>query len=246
MRLLLNIITLFFFLNSLNAQNADYEIPLSKPSAPGLVKIDVYNAGIRVKAHDYNTVNLRIIDKRGVLTNKKGSPEFHNQILEEDNKILIVNRERSRMKGLFIELELPRNFSVNLETYFGPMIEVEGLQGEVEVKGYWTDVTLQQLTGNVIASTNIGKMKLELDVVNPSNTYFLSCYKKDLEIFLPAQASAYFVMDNNFGRFDSDFKLQLDTKELAKGNYIRRVLNGGGAEMKLINYFGKILIRKKD
>ena len=240
------ILGITLFIGKAKSQDVTYDIPLSKPGEAGKLKINVYNASIKITASAGDKVTLHINDKR-FRTGKRKSAEFYYQILEDNNTITILNRDASKTKGLHLELEVPADFSAELATYFGPTLEVYGLNGDVEANGYFTDIQLTKLNGSIIASTNHGKMLVDLEQVYRANTYFLSCYKKDLEILLPKNTSASLHMNNNFGKFESDFPLQLQPNEktLRNTNYVFRTINGGGAEFKLINYFGKILVRSK-
>jgi hypothetical protein len=251
MRHLLIIIILCGWTGPVAAQTNTYDIPLSKPGAPGLLEIDVYNAAIEVEGSDDRHATLTIRDRRTGKDKRFGAPDFLYDVVETNNHITIVNREGSapRIKGLTLELRVPRNFSVKLSTYFGPSLEVAGLHGELEVEGYFTDLVLKDLQQNVVASTREGKIEANFDRITESSIVFISNYKGNTEIRLPPTTKATLLMDNYFGTFDSDFQLGLDTNPASKdqragSKFIRRTVNGGGTEIKLINYFGDIFIRE--
>ena len=230
------------------AQTNTYDIPLSNPGEPGLLEIDIYNAAIIVVGNDKEHATLTIRDRRLLKNMRFGAPDFLYDIVETDNHITIVNQGESapRIKGIALELQVPRNFSVKLSTYFGPSLEVAGLQGELEVEGYFTDLVLKDLQQNVVASTRDGKVEAVFDQVTESSIIFISNYKGDTEIQLPQDTRATLLMDNHFGSFKSDFRLGLDTRPGRKDSeLIRRTVNGGGPEIKLVNYFGDIFIRSR-
>lgn len=241
------VLVVLLFSVPLWGQTVAYDIPLSKPGVTGLLHIDVYNASVSVVANHEDKVHLRIVDKRILVDKRIGSAEFLYDISENNNTVTIINRKVSRIKGLALELSVPANFSANLKTYFGSELIVQGLEGEVEAVGYYTTIKLENLKGSIVASTNQGPMEVILEELKPENTYFLSNYAKNLVLKLPEDAACTLLMDNDFGKFSSDFSLALDTKKRIDNplNYVRRKINGGGAEIRLVNYFGKILVEKR-
>jgi len=230
-----------------DAQNKNYNLKLSDPSKEGFLKINVRNASIKVEGHDNAHIALSIIDDRKGKDKKFGEAEFFFQITEHNNELTIVNRDRRKVKGLGLALRVPKDFSINVYTYFGSQIEVSNLDGEIEATGYFTDINIKDIKKSVIANTNHGDINVEIGNISTVSNHFISTYKGDLFVFLPQEAKATLLMDNYFGNYHSDFKLTLNTdKELnARDDFVRRDMNGGGAKIKLINYFGEISILAK-
>lgn len=237
------ILMLYGALTSLYAQSNQYDIPLSQPGVAGLLEIDVYNAAIKVEGYDGAVVQLFLIDKR--LDKRRKAPDFLYDIVEKDNHITIEARERPRIKGIRLELKVPRNFSVKLTTYWGPKIEVNGLLGEVEANGHFTDLQLSDLRENVVAATKEGRIISKFQQLKTDGIIYISNYKGNTEVSLPKASKATLLLDNYFGKYDSEVKLTLDTRPNKKNasKFIHRLLNGGGTEVKLINYFGNIKIK---
>jgi|GEM_PF-5535214 len=237
------ILMLYGSLSILSGQSNQYDIPLSQTSAAGLLEIDVYNAAIKVEGYDGAVVQLYIHDKR--LDKRRKAPDFLYDIVEKDNHITIEARERPRIKGIRLELKVPRNFSVKLSTYWGPKIEVSGLQGEVEANGHFSDLLLSDLRENVVAATKEGRIQAKFQQLKTDGIVYISNYKGNTELSLPKATKATLLLDNYFGKYDSEFKLALDTRPDKKNSskFIHRLLNGGGTEVKLINYFGNIKIK---
>lgn len=230
-------------------QNKKYTINLSKPGTEGILKIDVYNASISVRGYDGENIEFNIIDKRKGKDRGFGNAEAYYNIVEDNNFVIINNRDNSphgRVKGLSLELKVPKNFSVNLSTYFGPEIQVSEIKGEIEVDGYFTDITVDNAIADVVGSTNHGDIGVTLSKVIESKTYYMSSYKGNVHISLPKDTDATLLIDNYFGKYQSDFQLNLNAKATTKTTkFIRRDINGGGPEIQLINYFGDIFIRSK-
>ncbi len=243
---IISIILIFFGLGVLNAQEQPYTIPLSNPGQPGSLEIDVYNPSITITGHSGNEVELFMNDKRVKTGRQISGPDFLYNIVEKDNNISITKRGGSspRIRGLTIELKVPHNFDLKVYTYFGPFINISGITGEIEVEGYFTDVQLENLQSNVIASTNQGKLSAKFDRVTEDHIIFISNYKGALEVSFPSNTKATLLMDNHFGKFKSDFKLGLDTRPDKKDEdeFIWRTINGGGTEIKLVNYYKDIFI----
>lgn len=241
--------SLFFVMcfSQIQAQDQIYRIPLSNPGAPGSLEIDVYNPAITITGYAGDDVELVMTDKRLKAGRRISAPDFLYHIIEEDNKVSITRRNETspRIKGLALELKVPHQFDLKIYTYFGPFVKISGTTGEIEVEGYFTDLDLQDLQSNVIASTNQGKLSAKFDRISDDSTIFISNYNGPLEISLPAQAKATLLMDNYFGKFKSDFTLGIDTRANKKdeGEFIWRTINGGGAELKLVNYYKDIFIR---
>ena len=63
----------------------------------------------------------------------------------------------------------------------------------------------------------------------------------------PGKTDATLVLDNFFGKFESEFNLSFDFKREADmtSKYVRRKINNGGVEIMVKKYFGDIHIKKK-
>ncbi|WP_423999070.1 hypothetical protein [Maribacter sp. IgM3_T14_3] len=244
------IIVIFSFgINSLSAQTVDYEIKLTQPDRSGTLKIDVYNAAIQVDGYEGKEVKLTIIDNRKGFKRKNGSAESYFRIIEDNNNVSILKRESTpgQVKGLKLEVLVPKSFSVNLSTYFGSVIELSGINGEVEAKGYFTNLLLNGLKKSVVASTNEGNIVVVFDTIQLPDIHFISNYKGNTEVYFPKNTKATLLIDNYFGNYDGDFKLELDAsnKNNQKSKFLRRNIGGGGKEITLVNYYGNININSR-
>lgn len=229
-------------------QSVHYDIEISEPDTQGILSVDVYNASIEVIGTDKKHVQLDIIDERKGKDKKFGSAEFLYQIHEDKNIVTIINRksQKKRVEGLTLRFKVPSNFSIKLETYYGKIVSVSGIRGQIEVNGYYTDIIVDNIENNIVASTNDGLLKATFLKILNSGIYYLSNYNGDTEILLPEETKATIYMDNYFGKYKSDFKLTLGTpgNTLYK-KYIVRQLNGGGAKFQLANYYGDIFLKAK-
>ncbi len=247
--LILMIVIFSFGINSLSAQTVNYDIKLSQPDKSGSLKIDVYNAAIKVDGYDGKEVKLTIIDNRKGFNRKNGSAESYFQILEDNNNVSIIKREPTpgQVNGLRLEVLVPESFSVNLSTYFGKVIELSGIDGEVEAKGYFTNLLLNGLKKSVVASTNEGNIIAVFDTIQLPDIHFISNYKGNTEVYFPKNTKATLLIDNYFGNHDGDFKLELDAsnENNRKSKFLRRNIGGGGKEITLVNYYGNINVNSR-
>ena len=248
-RIILLIAAGLLFYNYTSAQTKSYVFELNGPEKDQTLKIDVYNAAIKVSGHKENKVKLTFIDERKGKAKDIGGIEFYYTVFKEDNSITILNRDshKRRIKGLVLEVKVPEAFSLDLATYFGPQIEIANVNGKIKTKGYFTNITISDIQNQLNVETSKGKVKTIFNTLPDFESNHIENYDGDIEIYLPHNTDATLLMDNHFGNYYSDFDLGINlNKNTQNHNLISRKINNGGSELRLINYFGKISILSKN
>jgi DUF4097 and DUF4098 domain-containing protein YvlB len=237
-------------------------VPARNSSRPRLVKANLMNGSITVKAYAGKEV---IVESRG--GEKAGGAQTRDglkrvdlpgsgglEVTEEDNVITV--RADHGVGNLTISV--PPDTSLQLKATNGP-IEVDGVHGELDVSSRNGRVTLTNVAGTVLADSHNGAVKVVMTRVDAGKPLSFSSYNGDVDVTLPADFKANLKVRADQGDLFSDFDLKLSAgqavteKSDAKDSRFRvrtdrtatGTINGGGAEATFTTFNGKIMIRKK-
>lgn len=239
-------------------------IPLTDPARPVMLKANVLNGGITVKAYEGKEV---IVEARVRHQQSGGSESGRRRIPinstglaaeEEDNRVHVSVDALNRTVDLTIQV--PVKTSVNLHVVNDGDIEVTGIEGEIEVDNVNGEVTLQNIAGSVVAHALNGKLLASFRAVNPAKPMAFSSLNGDIDVTFPADLKATVSMSSDQGEVFSDFDIQLQPRAVQPivedgrtrgGRYrvrvdknVRGTINGGGQEIQFKNFQGNTYIRK--
>jgi hypothetical protein len=139
-------------------------------------------------------------------------------------------------------------------------IEVHQVKGEVEINSDRGSVTLDRISGNVIAYASNGDLRASFLYVKPGKPMSFSSMNGVIDVWLPPDIKANVTMQSAGGEINSDFDIKIDSASVAvpgagKSNSRTRIpnrpdrtvigkINGGGPEIQFKTYKGDIYIRK--
>ena len=262
------IVVLFLFLGfALSAQNVqEFKIPLNNNGGKGKLSVDINIGPVTVKGTARKDVLVRYEplddadvkmkeDKNGLKKISGGAADI--EILEKNGEVIIEST--SWNKGIRLNIEVPKSFDVNAESYMHGKVLVESVEGEVTIENFNGSIEAKGISGTVNANTYNGDVVVKLDKIIGDAPMSFHTYNGTIDISLPDNAKVDAKVKTDRGDvytgFDAQFvtaKAKVDKKEGENWNrtfidgWLEGKINGGGPELKIKTVNGDIYIRKKD
>jgi len=148
-------------------------------------------------------------------------------------------------------------------------IEVNNVNGYIEINATDGDMTLKEISGEVVANTVDGDILVEFKDINNEKPMFFSSVDGDIDVTFPSDIQADMTMRTVEGDIYTDFEMDIirtpkveksisiQSKERSRppniinldsfygvGNNISAKVNGGGTEIQMTTIEGSIYIRK--
>lgn len=241
----------------------EVEIPLSRPGERGTLDFDSKNGRVKITGYDGSTVKVKMI-KYGKKVDKDQSKNgmrlisnggFNFEASERNNVVKIENEGHS--SRVDFEIQVPKNFNMKVEAYNNGHVNIEGVNGELDIESYNGPITLTNISGSASASTYNGAVKVTFSSVTTDVPMSFETYNGDVDITVPDGTKFSTKMKTNrdiftdFESFDlSQPKPTRNRDERREGysikfeNWVQGDLNGGGADLTMKTRNGNIYIRK--
>jgi hypothetical protein len=262
-------------------------VPLSDPSRPGTVKVSLLNGGISVVGYDGKEIVVEARSRGGDNGDGDNSDEDRDPDAEErrakrKDKTAGMHRLQAAGSGLSIEeednvvrvevgnfsttvdlqIQVPRQTSLELGSVNDGDIKVEGVSGEIEVNNTNGAVSITDASGSVVAHALNGEVVVSFVKVDPQKSMSFSSMNGDIDVTFPADVHADLRLKSDNGEIYSDFDIvtktrsnpEVDEKSSRRGDknkhrvrFDRAVvgsLNGGGPEIRFETFNGDIFVRK--
>jgi hypothetical protein len=243
-------------------------VNFSDPSRPGLLKVNIINGGIIIRAHSRRDVIIegRASNRPGGAFGRQGGPPGLRRIdnatglvIEEENNVMSIS---TRLPGSSsdIEIQVPSRTNLSLRTMNGGDIVVEGVEGEIEATNMNGAVVLNNVAGSVVAHSANGRVQASLREITSSSKVPMSftSMNGNIEITLPANAKANLKMRTDNGSTITEFEMQVRTNpptiedtrnrggrlRIETDRTLNGTINGGGPEINLRTLNGNIYIRR--
>ena len=239
-------------------------VNLSDPSRPALVKADLIDGGITVKAYDGKEVIVEARARNRESASSDGNPKripisSTGLSVEEEGNQVRVNTD-SHMRPIDLTITVPVHTSLHLRAVNDGDIVVAGVDGELDIDNVKGSVTLNNISGSAVAHALNGRLLATFSRVNPQKPMAFSSLNGDIDVTFPADLKANVSLRSDRGDVFSDFDVQLQAAASQPvvedgrangGKYrvkidktVRGTINGGGAEIQFTNFQGQIYIRK--
>src|ERR1700685_2681955 len=238
-------------------------VTLTDASRPALVKADLIDGGITVKAYDGKEV---VVEARA--RNRENAPDGAPKripmsstglTVEEESNQVRVNTD-SHMRTIDLTITVPVHTSLRLRAVNDGDIVVTGVDGEFDVDDINGSVTLNNISGSAVAHALNGHLHANFVKVNTQKPMAFSSLNGDIDVTFPADVKANVSIRSDRGDVFSDFDVQLQasapTQEVREGRgkggkyrvridkTVHGTINGGGPEYQFTNFQGQIYIRK--
>jgi hypothetical protein len=179
--------------------------------------------------------------------------------VEEDNNEVTIRLESMR-RSYDLDIKVPLNSSLKLSGVNLDEINVENVNGELEVSCANGNIKLMNVSGTVVTTSTNGDIEVVLSKVASDKPMSFLTFNGDIDVTLPADVKASLKIRSQMGEVYSDFDVSLKsvpakTEESAKkegGKYrvsldrsVYGTINGGGPEFRFQTNSGDIYIRIK-
>lgn len=251
-------------------------VPLTDPSRPVMLKIGLISGSITVKGAAVKevTVEARVRameDEEEKADRPRGLKLIPNNstgltVEEDDNVVSVSTGMRGGSRTVDLTLRVPTNCSMHLSTVNDGNIEVENVNGDLEVNCTNGSVKLVGISGSAVAHALNENLTATFVKVNPQKSMSFSSLNGTIDVTLPADLKANVYTKSDQGEIYSDFDLKVQTENVSrspvvqenkgkKGKFrvsieraVRATINGGVVgsqeEIQFTNFNGDIYIRK--
>ncbi len=175
---------------------------------------------------------------------------------EDDNVVQVGGPWHNRTVDL--DIKVPVNSSVHLQTVNDGDIVVRNVHGEIEAENTNGRVTLTRVTGPVVAHALNGDVVATFVSLAADRPSSFSSMNGDIDVTLPADAKATVKIRSDNGEIYTDFELKTEARTEASDEPSSRhgkttfgyetgmygTLNGGGATLRFQTFNGSVYIRK--
>lgn len=267
-QVLIAVISLLYSMVCLSQETTkqDFNIPLSYPDKPGMLKIHSNNGKIEVQGYDGKEVLVTMVSyfydgnkPKSISSDRAGLKRIPNigttaRLTEENN---IVKMEGHHNKRIDFIVQVPQEFSLSLHTHHNGDIKVENVIGEIEVNGHHGGIRLDEVGGSVIANTHHGEIIGSMVSVTPNKPMAFSTYHGDIDFAFPPGMNASAKIKSTQGDMYTDFEFEVKmqepvVKEQSNGKATNIFIDGwfygelgdGGPEFSFNTHHGDIIIRK--
>jgi hypothetical protein len=244
-----------------------FTIPLSDPSRPATVKVNIYKGSITVNGYDGQEI---IVDTEYLGNHRPQKPPKADTtglkriavsgrtVIDEDNNTVYI-RNDSISNTESIKLQVPRRTSLVLNNLTDGDIKIEQVHGEIEVSIIHGNVTLTDVAGSVVAHTMNGDMNVTFKEIDPDKPMSFSSMTGDIDVSFPEDLKANISISTVNGEIYSGFDIKRDSTrdrvpiddsevddkfKFEFGAKVKGSINGGGPEIQFNTYKGNIYIRK--
>jgi len=251
----------------LSAQETDrVTVPLSNPSRPATVRVDLMNGNIDVKAHNGKDV---VVEMSGGGSNPRRSSRrpaevdglkrvdvFSTGLDVEERENVIQIGTGPRSQNTSVTVLVPQSTSLKLKTMTGK-VSVDGVKGEVEANSMNGAVSITNVEGSVVAHSLNGKVIVSLAKIDGNKAMSFSTMNGDIDVTMPGDTKANVRLKNDHGEVWTDFEMKLQTTPKVEsgresdGRYrvkfertVTGTINGGGPDMSFTTMNGQIRLRK--
>jgi len=176
------------------------------------------------------------------------------EIEENNNSVEIASMAMNQYVQL--TLMVPYNTSVESEVFQGGGIEVSDIRGELELQAYQGGVYAKNVSGPIVAETQMDDVVIELSEFNSSTPTSLTSHLGNIDITIDSSVSAninvqtfqgeiFSGLDTEFVAVDQVNKNDKKRKQkIVLGGTMQAKVNGGGQDLSLSTYMGNLYIRK--
>jgi hypothetical protein len=239
-------------------------VAFSDSSRPGLLRVDLPNGAISVKAYNGKEVIVEAKTRDRQSTSVATTGLHRIQILstglrvEEQNNVMTVGSDGPR-RPIRLDIQVPVRTNLRLRSVNGGSIEVEGVEGDIDIDNTNGRVSAKGVAGAVSAHSQNGGVLVTMRQVTPGKPMSFGSQNGSVDVTLPADIKANTTMRTGHGDIWTDFDIQMkqSTQPVVQdsrsqgGRYridmdrnVYGTINGGGPELTLTTFNGSIYIRR--
>ena len=237
---------------TINAQ--DHTVSLSNPSGTTVIIKEVNR--VSVEAYDGTDIEIDASSSKSNPERAKGLTALSARgqdntgiglnVKSDGNEVTIFQAAR-RGQGKYT-IRVPRTVNVQIEhtgNWEGGKIEIHGITGELEVKGRYNSVYLEDVSGPALVNTIYGKVEAIFTELSQSGPTSLVSVYSIVDVTLPDNTKADVTIKTPYGEAFSDMEMEFPGELKRMSSTIEGTLNGGGVELDLKASYSNVYLRKK-
>lgn len=249
------------------AQDQRLVVPLSDPGRPARLEITMFQGDIEVQGYDGNEVVVTTdTDLRNANEPEPPRADGLKRIagssvgmtVEENGNTVSVRMDFSPT-GADLVVQVPRRTSVKASLVNGGDVEIEGLTGEHELGNVNGDIIATDISGSAVMNSNNGDVTASFVQVDASKPMSFTSFNGDVDVSLPANLAADFIVASQQGDVYTDFDVvsvddQVSGESSGEAGGRPRwraqrttsyAIGGGGSDIQFRTFNGDIMIRKR-
>jgi DUF4097 and DUF4098 domain-containing protein YvlB len=178
--------------------------------------------------------------------------------VEENGNTVSVRMDFSPT-GADLVVQVPRRTSVKASLVNGGDVEIEGLTGEHELGNVNGDIIATDISGSAVMNSNNGDVTASFVQVDASKPMSFTSFNGDVDVSLPANLAADFIVASQQGDVWTDFDVAALDDQISgessrdSGGRPRwraqrtttYAVGGGGPDIQFRTFNGDIMIRKR-
>ena len=168
--------------------------------------------------------------------------------IEKEGDLLIVKDLKSHFQRHGIQLALPKNINISVDSGNLGSVNIEGFSSEIEVNTNVGKITMKDVTGPITAHSSVGAINIEFSKVSQTSPITVSSSVSEIDVAIPSNTKADLELKTN-GTVYTNFDIKTPTKKGMKNvSGTKRIIsniNNGGVKIKLKSSMGNIYLRKK-
>jgi len=260
-----------------NAADKSYSLALSNPGKPVSIDVEVYRGSITLVGYKGDTIEIMAktstftgndkdlkkiknkMDKNTAPRSTKGLKSVKSQgmrleIEEKNNEVEISSELPNQHVDLVIKV--PQRSSVEVELYKGGDINIDGVNGGLELESYQGMIIAKNISGPIVAETARTDIVVSFSAFAKTSPSSLTSHMGNVDITLAkniaANVNVQTYQGEIFSGLDKDFVVVDEIKkskqgkkqEIVLGGSLQSKVNGGGQALSLISYSGNLYIRQ--
>jgi hypothetical protein len=249
------------------AQDQRLAVPLSDPSRPARLEIQLFSGDISIEGYDGREV---VIVADAPIQNA-GQPEPPRPdglrriqsssvgvTVEENDNTVTVHMDFSP-KNADLQIRVPRRTSVKASLVNGGDVEIDSVTGEHELSNVNGDVIATDISGSAVINATNGDVRATFTTVDATKPMSFISFNGDVDVTLPANLAADLIVGSQQGDVFTDFDVQSQTDpptvDRSPGTgrgpkwtvrqQTRYAIGGGGPDITLRTFNGDVMIRKR-
>jgi hypothetical protein len=203
---------------------ATARVQFSDPAKPGTLKFSLPWAEVRVTGTDGNEVVVSSsLDQKGrAEVDHEGFRRLDEdvtfELLEKDNVafISVAGDNLWAAHGAEFEIKVPRNTNLVIRTEAGGDIEVNGVEGDLDINSMNGEVVLRDVASSAVVNTMNGEISASFKSA-PVKPVSLSSMNGEIEVALPSDTKANLRIRTHSGSIRTNFRdsaLQTKTEKV--------------------------------
>lgn len=238
-------------------------VALSQPGQPGRLTFKSIMGSLKVTGYDGDRVIIRYHGRAMESDSPSGAPDGLRRIdvpgsrfhAYEQNNVVDI-RNASAADNLAFDILVPKNFSLDLSLIRGDTLQVEQVNGDIEINNVNGNITLLDVAGTAVLNTVQGDIHAVFHKVDKNKPMAFSAFSGNIDVTFPADTPFTARMKSIYGAVYTDFDVRINKDGTHSGDgkgffsdstreWIIADINGGGPEYRFQSLMGNVNIRKK-